>query len=66
MENNNSYQQRIIKNDMLLAFSLYLDGGFRAVERIFPEYTQFVSENKDKSLSAVKKLLFSSPRHNCL
>ncbi len=51
---------------MLLAFSLYLDGGFRAVERIFPEYTQFVSENKDKSLSAVKKLLFSSPRHNCL
>ncbi|MCW3461822.1 hypothetical protein [Chitinophaga nivalis] len=53
----NAEKNRKQINDMLLVFSLFLDEGIIAVERIFPEYKQFILAHKDKSLSLLKKEL---------
>ncbi len=44
---------------MLNAFVLFREKGMEAVEQTFPEYKNFVEENKEKSVRQVKQQLFA-------
>jgi len=43
--------------EMMAAFSLFLDEGMKAVERMYPQHVSFVKNHKGKSQAEVKKEL---------
>ena len=45
---------------MILAYSLFLEEGMDAVERMYPEYKSFVLSHKGKSVTDVKNELLHS------
>jgi hypothetical protein len=57
MDNAAAYRNKKIVMEMMAAFSLYLDEGMRAVERMYPQHVSFVRSHKNKSQAEVKKEL---------
>ncbi len=57
MDNAAPYRNKKVVMEMMAAFSLYLDEGMRAVERMYPQDVSFVRSHIGKSQSEVKKEL---------
>jgi len=53
-----AYRDKKVVMEMMAAFSLYLDEGIRAVERMYPQHISFVRNHIGKSQAEVKKELF--------
>jgi hypothetical protein len=56
MENNFS--------EKLQAFIIYKERGIEAVRNVYPDYMEFVYENKDKSYQEVKSTLIKQQNKN--
>ncbi len=56
---NGAYRSKKIVMEMMAAFSLYLDEGMRAVQKMYPQHVSFVRQHKDKSQAEVKKELLN-------
>jgi len=57
MDNAAAYRNKKIVMEMMAAFSLFLDEGMKAVERMYPQHVSFVKNHKGKSQAEVKKEL---------
>ena len=62
MKNAEAYRKKAVINEMILAFSLFVDEGIKAVERLYPQHASFVLKNKHKTISAIKDELIH-PSH---
>jgi hypothetical protein len=52
-----AYRNKKVVMEMMAAFSLYLDEGMQAVERMYPQHVSFVRDHIGKSQADVKKEL---------
>jgi hypothetical protein len=57
MNNTAAYRNKKVVMEMMAAFSLYLDEGVGAVERMYPQHVSFVRNHIGKSQAEVKKEL---------
>lgn len=57
MNNAASYRNKAVIMEMMAAFSLYLDEGMAAVERMYPQHVDFVRRHSDKTKAEIKREL---------
>jgi hypothetical protein len=61
MQDAEKYKKNQEAMNMILAYSLFVDAGIEAVERMYPQYKAFVLNNKGKTPSQVKNELLHQP-----
>ncbi|MHA4812374.1 hypothetical protein ACX0G9_30050 [Flavitalea flava] len=54
------YKKNLEASIKILAYALFVDEGLAAVERMYPQYKNFVLGHKGKSLTEVKNELLHS------
>ena len=57
MNNAAKYRNKEVVMEMMAAFSVYLDEGMAAVERMYPQHLEFVRHHSGKTLREVKREL---------
>ena len=55
MNNAALNRNKAVVMEKMAAFSLYLDEGMAAVERMYPQHIAFVQHHLDKTMAEVKK-----------
>jgi hypothetical protein len=59
MKNAEKYMKSQPFADMILAYKIFMDSGIEAVQRVYPQYKNFVLTHKGKSVTQVKQELLS-------
>ncbi len=60
MNNIEKYKKKQEAMMMVSAFALFIDKGIEAVERMYPQYADFVLSNQGKSKTQVKNELLQT------
>jgi len=60
MNNAALYRNKGVVMEKMAAFSVYLDEGMTAVERMYPQHIGFVRDHEGKTMAQVKKELLQA------